>query len=90
MEKLTYMLKTTTNPYPHLRTLILIPFKSLSKKHQFLKELIHFFSNHVEFKLPQPYNAIVLLTILLFSEVTYIIDIDSRGQNPHPAITVLV
>jgi hypothetical protein len=46
-EKVTHFIKTTTNPFPHLRAHILIPFKSSSKKQQFLKELIHFFSNKV-------------------------------------------
>jgi hypothetical protein len=41
-EKVSYMLETTANPYPHLRTLILIPFKSSPKKQSFLKELLHF------------------------------------------------
>jgi hypothetical protein len=41
-EKVSYMLETTANPYPHLRTLVLIPFKSSPKKQPFLKELLHY------------------------------------------------
>jgi hypothetical protein len=61
------MLKSTSNPYQHLRNLILIPFKSSHKKHHFLKELLHFFTNHVTFTIPQPYTSLILLTILMFS-----------------------
>ena len=34
--KLKYMLKNASNPYPHLRTQILIPFKNQSQKQLFL------------------------------------------------------
>lgn len=84
------MLKSTSNPYQHLRTLVLIPFKGSSKKHHFLKELLHFFTNHVEFKIPQPYTSLILLTIIMFSMVPIYHDpnSDKVRQVAHSALTI--
>ena len=62
------MINNSNNPFNHLRTSILLPFKSTNQKNSFLTELTHLIQ-HQFLKKPQPFNSLLLVIILLFTEV---------------------
>lgn len=63
------MMNSSNSPFNHLRTLVLLPFKSQPNKHDFLRELTHLIQSQ-PLRKPQPFNSVMLLVMLLFTEVS--------------------